>query len=82
MGVKVWKWALDENDEWGREKRGNCKRSAWLGGKKWGWGMDNRGYSDSDGTIDLVLLTDLGELKLAGILRRKSMKRAIKTPIR
>lgn len=44
--------------------------------------MDNRGDSDSDETINLVLLTGLGELELAAFLQSKSMKRAIKTPLR
>lgn len=45
--------------------------------------MDNRADSDSEGTIDLVLLTGLGELKLRQcFLWCKSMKQAIKAPIR
>lgn len=45
--------------------------------------MDNRGDSDTDGTINLVLLTGLGELKVwQRFLWHKSMKQAIKTPIR
>lgn len=35
---------------------GNCQRRAWLDVKKCGWGIDRRGDSDSDRTIDLVLL--------------------------
>lgn len=44
--------------------------------------MDNRGDSDSDGTIDPVLLTVSTPQILAVFLWRESTKRAIVLPIR
>lgn len=75
-----------KKEEQGHEKRGDCKRSAWLGWEKWGWGTDNRGDTVSDGTIDLVLLTVSTPPNLAAFfslfffLWCKSMKRCYYTP--
>lgn len=60
----------------------NCKRGAWVGGRKGGWGTDNRGDSSSDGTIDLVLLTVSAPPDLAAFLWCESMKQAIRLPVK